>query len=136
MLGSYTQSLAQKIHTLYRYPSLVARQVNWLRDLAMPLIFSVQIEQWNEQHYPSFVLLVSNPSGSKTMMDPSDPRARIVELQEAELAKKKRTEDIRAGVATNGLNNGETEALLFVAAAMVLILGVTGGVVWFVMRFF
>lgn len=76
------------------------------------------------------------------MMDPSDPRARIVELethQEAELAKRRRTEDIRAGVATNGkLNNanGETEALLFVAAAMGLILGVSGGVVWFVLRFF
>jgi hypothetical protein len=78
------------------------------------------------------------------MMNSSDPRVRIVELEnhlEAELAKKRRLEDIRAGVAVNGLNsaNGgdsQTEALLFVFGAMVLILGTTGGVVWLVLRLF
>ena len=103
MHGNYTQNLAQKIHTFYRYPLLAARQVNSLLDLVMPLIFSIQIEQWNEQYYPSFVPVSSNQSGSKTMVNASDPRVRIVELetrQEAELAKKKRTEDICAGVTT------------------------------------
>ena len=106
----------------------------------------MQIEQWNEQHYPSFVLVVSDKSGpgSKPMLNPSDPRVRILELEnrlEAELSKKKRIEDVRSGVVTNGVasnggGSGEIEALLFVAGAMVLILGATGAVVWFVLRFF
>ncbi|KAF8325033.1 squalene synthase [Amanita rubescens] len=104
-----------------------------------------KIEQWNEHHYPSFVLVVPDKSGSKPMLNTSDARVRILELEnhlEAELSKKKRIEDIRAGITTNGVPNssngggGEIEALLFVAGAMVLILGATGAVVWLVLRFF
>ncbi|KAF8325035.1 isoprenoid synthase domain-containing protein, partial [Amanita rubescens] len=118
-----------KIPTLYGFPSLAARQ----------------IEQWNEHHYPSFVLVVPDKSGSKPMLNTSDARVRILELEnhlEAELSKKKRIEDIRAGITTNGVPNssngggGEMEAFLFVAGAMVLILGATGAVVWLVLRFF
>ena len=105
----------------------------------------MQIEQWNEHHYPSFVLVVADKSGSKPMLNHSDARVRILELEnhlEAELSKKKRIEDIRAGITTNGApassngSSGEIEALLFVAGAMVLILGATGAVVWLVLRIF
>ena len=148
-VGLIFQSYARKIHAKSspKDPHFVQISIacgkasQYVPRLGHALMFSVQIEQWNEQHYPSFVLVVSNQSGSKSMMDPSDPRARIVELEnhlEAELAKKRRIEDIRAGVATNGIHsaNGEREALMFVAAAMVLILSVTGGVVWGVLKIF
>ncbi|KAK2467157.1 hypothetical protein APHAL10511_000706 [Amanita phalloides] len=103
-----------------------------------------KIEQWNEQHYPSFVYLA--PSSSTPMMDFSDARGRIVQLEnhlEAELSKKERIEDIRAGIAANGLNHvarrekeSQNEVLLFIAGVVGLVLGGTAGVVWLVLRIF
>ncbi|KAF8624138.1 hypothetical protein AX17_007201 [Amanita inopinata Kibby_2008] len=109
-----------------------------------------KIEQWNEQHYPSFVLLSSGSgpnSGNKSAMDPSDARTRIVRMEdqiEVELAKKKRLEDIRAGVTTtttngaNGIGNPEDvqrEVMLYVGAALALVGGIAGVMVYLVLKF-
>ncbi len=101
------RNLTQKIPTLYRSPSLAARQVDFVlpnSNHALIVLF-IQIEQWNEHHYPSFILVVPDKSGSKPMLNTSDARVRILELEnhlEAELSKKKRIEDVRAGIA-NGV---------------------------------
>jgi hypothetical protein len=55
----------------------------------------IQIEQWREHHYPSFVQL----SDGKQSFNSYDPRTKIVQLEadrDLELTKKKRVEEIRA----------------------------------------
>ena len=82
-------------------------------------------------------------SGAKSMFDPNDARARIVELEnhlEAELAKKRRLEDIRAGIVINGVKRADQgsqrEVFIFILSAVALVLGVSVGIVWTVLKIF
>jgi len=108
-----------------------------------------KIEQWNEQHYPSFVRIMSEKSPSSSepggpTLDPYDARSRIVHLEnhlETELGKKKRLEDIRAGIATNGLGrlvtrDDSSELLMYVGGSLAIVSCVAGVLVWLLIRFF
>ena len=60
-----------------------------------------QIEQWLERNYPSVIHLSSQQGDAKVTLDPRNPRTRIISLEkafDAQLAKKKRVEDLRNGL--------------------------------------
>jgi farnesyl-diphosphate farnesyltransferase len=57
-----------------------------------------QIEQWLEHNYPAFVYISSQTGDTNVTLDPRGPRTRIATLKkpfDAQLAKKKRAEDLR-----------------------------------------
>lgn len=102
-----------------------------------------QIEQWNEHNYPSFVQLSTDSSGTpKQTMDPLDARTRVVQMEkefERELAKKQRMEDLRNGIErapmpTDVRQASQTEFLLYVAGALVLMVTLSLGVVYVILK--
>ena len=82
-----------------------------------------QIEQWLEHNYPSFIHISSQHGHTQVTLDPRDPRSRMVSLEkafDAELAKKKRVEDLRNGLAV-AAERGEvqpTSWMVVVASVM------------------
>ncbi|KIM39543.1 hypothetical protein M413DRAFT_447022 [Hebeloma cylindrosporum] len=105
-----------------------------------------KIEQWCEHNYPSFV--VYNTETGKQSLDPSDPRTRIVQVEQerdAQLAKKKRAENLRNGVA-NGAMNGHaekmevkaistTELMMYVGAAFLVVMAISLGIAWGLIKY-
>jgi farnesyl-diphosphate farnesyltransferase len=105
-----------------------------------------KIEAWSEHNYPSFVHY-STESG-KQRLDPFDARTAIVVKEQeldAQLAKKKRVEDLRNGITNgNGANGVEkfeakeistSELMMYVGAAFTLILVFSMSVVWLVLKY-
>ncbi|PFH45558.1 hypothetical protein AMATHDRAFT_8988 [Amanita thiersii Skay4041] len=105
-----------------------------------------KIEQWNEQHYPSFVQLITAGGESKRVLDPSDARSIVLKMEEkfnAGLAKKMRLEDIKASLSSAGTNArawgddtaSQKEILMYVGAALAIVMGVSASVVLLVVKF-
>ncbi|ETW78512.1 squalene synthetase [Heterobasidion irregulare TC 32-1] len=101
-----------------------------------------KIEQWAEHHFPSFVH-IGTPSESA--LDTSDARARIVALSAAWDDEKKRERDALATTAGQGQGQGQTQQqqqqqgppwdlMAFFAGAMLLIMGLSVGIVLAVLK--
>ncbi|PPQ82878.1 hypothetical protein CVT25_009696 [Psilocybe cyanescens] len=103
-----------------------------------------KIETWCEHHYPSFVHF-NNETG-KQSLEPSDARTGIVmreQALDAQLAKKKRVEDLRNGItATSGSqveklenrNLSTGELMMFVGAVFALMFAMGAGVIYTVVK--
>ncbi|KDR81029.1 hypothetical protein GALMADRAFT_241652 [Galerina marginata CBS 339.88] len=105
-----------------------------------------KIEAWCEHNYPSFVHYSAETG--KQMLNPSDPRTAVIMREtalDAELAKKKRIEDIRNGLANTASANGAqryeskdvsmSELMMYVGGAFMLIMLVSGSVLWAVLKY-
>ncbi|KAL0577634.1 bifunctional farnesyl-diphosphate farnesyltransferase/squalene synthase [Marasmius crinis-equi] len=104
-----------------------------------------KVEQWCELHYPSFVRLPSS-TGQAVSFDPEDARTKILENEQkidSELRKRKRIEEIRekygktneeAAAAIKDEGGFPYEVLLLAGGAILLIIGLVVGIVWWVMR--
>jgi len=103
-----------------------------------------KIEQWAERNYPSFVRISPSSQGSLSF-DPADARSRVA-IADAETDKRRAEEKRRLGVR-NGNGNGALapssgqsqgppwEMLMFVGAAVFLILGLSVGIVLIALHF-
>ncbi|KAG6902950.1 hypothetical protein C0995_009342 [Termitomyces sp. Mi166 len=95
-----------------------------------------KIEQWLEQHYPSHVLLGTNG----VSYNDEDARTRIIRKEQDldfEIAKKKRLEDIRAGLVPAKPPSpelGKLEVALYVGGVMTLILVLGATIVYLVLK--
>lgn len=123
----------RKIHT-----KAVPQDPNFLRIS----VACGKIEQWCEHHYPSFVQINYSSDGASHRLDPDDARSRIVQLEsklEKELSRKKRMEDIRNGLAVQAPQAPEGlpwELFMYLGGAVLLIIGLSVGVIWAVLKFF
>ncbi|PPQ72858.1 hypothetical protein CVT26_003482 [Gymnopilus dilepis] len=107
-----------------------------------------KIEAWCEHNYPSFVKLSSGASREQTL-DPSDARTAIVIKEQkfdAELAKRRRVESLRNGIAAKDAAAGgpgpydnkeisTKELMMYVAAAFTLILALSMAIVWLMVKY-
>jgi farnesyl-diphosphate farnesyltransferase len=89
----------------------------------------------------------NNETGRQSL-DPSDPRTRIVQVEQerdAQLAKKKRAENHRNGIA-NGATNGHAEKMevkeistgelmMYVCAAFVVVMAISLSIVWGLIKY-
>ncbi|KJA22820.1 hypothetical protein HYPSUDRAFT_40602 [Hypholoma sublateritium FD-334 SS-4] len=102
-----------------------------------------KIESWCEHYYPSFMQI--GHTGTQTV-DPSDPRGQVVIRQQqldSSLASKKRIEELRAGVvngtatksAVEPLEIGKGELFMYVGAAFAVVMVLTLGVVWALLKY-
>ena len=102
-----------------------------LHPLVSELWRALQIEQWAEHHYPSFVLL----SGGQPSLDARDARVRVVtaekKLIEQRAAAARAEIDAGAGPVQD-LSTRELLAYVAGAFALVLVLGLI--CVWVVLR--
>ncbi|KAG6855966.1 hypothetical protein H0H87_008907 [Tephrocybe sp. NHM501043] len=101
-----------------------------------------KIEQWREHHYPSHVLLSENG----TSFNPEDARTNIIKREQdldLALAKKKRIEEIRAGMtnstskpSTASTDPSKLEVALYIVGLMAVIILLSVAVIWGVMKVF
>ena len=110
-----------------------------------PLICALQIEQWREHHYPSFVHISSGPDGVQQRLDPSDPRTTIAlneQRLDAALARKRRLENLRNGIKSNGTTSqalstsSYRDLASYVGIAAFLVFGSSAMIVWAILKFF
>jgi len=103
-----------------------------------------KIEQWAERNYPSFVRISPSSQGSLSF-DPADARSRVA-IADAETDKRRAEEKRRLGVRNGNGNSalapssGQSqgppwEMLMFVGAAVFLILGLSVGIVLIALHF-
>ena len=105
-----------------------------------------KIEQWCEHHYPSFVKVVTGADGKPAQaVNEGDARARIVKAEKGVEEKRKvegRVEELRdtavvvdaAAGAGWGLDAGQKEAFMLIAGAFAVVLTVSIGFVWVLLR--
>ncbi|CCM00589.1 uncharacterized protein FIBRA_02625 [Fibroporia radiculosa] len=101
-----------------------------------------KIDQWCEQHYPSFVSISTSPSGNaQQIFDRSDARTKVVELtekREREIALEKRlasTGPVKPQPLGEGQNDFK-EILFYVSIAFVLVIAVGLGGAWLLMQIY
>ncbi|TFK48357.1 farnesyl-diphosphate farnesyltransferase [Heliocybe sulcata] len=95
-----------------------------------------KIEQWCERHYPSFVNVAQGQGNASQLFDPLDARTRIVQVeqkQDKELVNEKRRVDGKPVALETPAATWEVAS--FVAAAFLVVLMFSLGIVWIVMRF-
>ncbi|KAH9839709.1 squalene synthase [Rhodofomes roseus] len=106
-----------------------------------------KIEQWCEQHYPSFVSVSASASGTRQQVfDSYDARSQVAEATEKrdqERAWQKRLAAASANGKANGaakpLGDGKEEfkeILMYVFGAFLLVFGVGVGAVWLFLRYY
>lgn len=104
-----------------------------------------KIEQWREHHYPSFVQLSTDGAGGgRTMLDNADARTVIVHQEQSRdlaLAKKKRVDEIRAGMQgaihqarETAPEAGALETIMYMGAAAILIVALACAIIWVILR--
>ena len=105
--------------------------------------FRVQIEQWCERHYPSFVMIKSVSGG--VTYDPNDTRSRVVEAAQArdrELQHEKRIAELREkhpAAAAQLVQKEESsfgEMLMYVGTAFILVFGISIGAAWLLIKYY
>ncbi|KAI0041831.1 farnesyl-diphosphate farnesyltransferase [Auriscalpium vulgare] len=136
-----------------------ARSIHRRADPADPNFLRIsvacaRIEQWAEHQYPSFVLLTARSSslgGSGAAFSGTDARSRVAQLEldiENERADEKRRLELQerfgarigGGVPTparpKAVQTAPLEFFFFVALLVLTILGLSFGIVWFILAYF
>lgn len=99
----------------------------------------MQIEQWCERYYPSFVIL---GQGSGASFDPNDARTRILNHEteiESAILKRKRAEGLKIDARELAAAQGEiskTELFLYAGSIFGVLAAVTFGALWVLIRIY
>ncbi len=103
----------------------------------------MQIEQWCERNYPSFVMIKSVSGGS--MYNPNDARSRVIEAADArdrELQREKRIAELRekhpsaAAKLAQQEESSFGEMLMYVGTAFILVFGISVGAAWVLIKLY
>ncbi|KAJ3527311.1 hypothetical protein NMY22_g9834 [Coprinellus aureogranulatus] len=105
-----------------------------------------RIEQWYQHNYPSFVQVVDSGNGPKAAYDETDARSRVLVLEQEQdkaMAAKRRVDRITQkaqnganGAVNNYQDTSVKELIMYMAAAMAVLVGFCGISIYLVVHFF